>query len=70
MGLRHVDSLLPYVTTRVVIRKGLIIEYRKLVQDGNDTEAQTPIYIKDVERMTHSTNHQVMLMLLLSVVSN
>ena len=56
VGLRHVDDHLPFVTTRVVIRKGLIVVYRKLAQDGNDTEEQTPIHIKDVEKMTHTTN--------------
>ena len=56
VGLRHVDGHLPFVTTRVVIRKGLIVAYRKLAQDGNATDEQTPIHIKDVERMTHTTN--------------
>ena len=54
--LQYVGGLLPNVTTRVVNRKGLIVAYKKLAQDGNDTEEQNPIHIKNVERMTHSTN--------------
>ena len=39
-GLRHVDGLLPYVTTRVVVRKGLIVGFRKLDREGNEVEEQ------------------------------
>jgi hypothetical protein len=56
-GLKHVDALLPYVTTRVIVRKGLIVGFRKLDRDGNEVEEQTPIHIKDIEKMTHDSNH-------------
>ena len=36
-------------------RKGLIVAYRKLAQNGNETEEQTPIHIKDVESITRCT---------------
>ena len=55
--LRHVYGLLPYVTTRVVVRKGLIVGFRKLDREGNDVEEQTPIHIKDIEKMTHDFNN-------------
>lgn len=56
-GLRHVDGLLPYVTTRVVVRKGLIVGFRKLDREGNEVEEQTPIHIKDIEKMTYDSNN-------------
>jgi hypothetical protein len=56
-GLKHVDGLLPYVTTRVIVRKGLIVGFRKLDREGNDVEEQTPIHVKDIEKMTHESNH-------------
>jgi hypothetical protein len=56
-GLKHVDALLPYVTTRVIVRKGLIVVFKKLDRDGNAVEEQTPIHIKDIEKMTHDSNH-------------
>ena len=48
VGLKHYDGHMPYITTRVVERKGLIVAYRKLAREGNSTEEQTPIHIKDI----------------------
>ena len=47
-----------YITTRVVERKGLNVAYRKLAGDGNTTEEQTPMYIKDIVQMTLVANRQ------------
>lgn len=58
VGLRHLDGHLRYVTTRVIERRGVIVAYRKLDTEGNTTEEQTPIHIKDVVKMTHSTKCQ------------
>ena len=49
----------------MVKRKGLIVAYKKLAQNGNETEGQT--YIKDVERITHR-GESSMLVLVMSVV--
>ena len=58
VGLKHYDGHIPYITTRVVERRGLIVAYRKLAREGNTTEEQTPIHIKDIVQMTLAANRQ------------
>ena len=52
VGLKHIDEGIPYETTRVVERRGLIVGYRKVAKGDNETEEQTPIHIRDIEEMT------------------
>ena len=37
-------------------RKGLIVAYRKLAREGNTTEEQTPIHIKDIVQISLAAN--------------
>ena len=46
--LKHNDGHIPYITTRVVERKGIIVAYRKLAREGRTTEEQTSIQLKDI----------------------
>ena len=55
VGLTHVDGVLLYITTRVVERRGVIVAYRRYASADNETEEQTPIHIKDIERMSVET---------------
>jgi vancomycin resistance protein YoaR len=34
-----------------------VVGFKKLDRDGNEVEEQTPIHIKDIEKMTHDSNH-------------
>jgi len=56
VGTTHIDDEdgLVYETTRVVVRKGFIVAFRRLVtEDGIKTrEEATPIHIADIARMT------------------
>ena len=56
VGLKHYDGHIPYITSRVVERKGLIAAYGKLVREGITTKEQTPIHIKDIVQMTLAAN--------------
>jgi hypothetical protein len=56
MGTHHIDDEdgLVYETTRVVVRKGFIVAYRRLVTPGErkPREEATPTHVADVARMT------------------
>ena len=56
VGTHHIDDEdgLVYETTRVVVRKGFIVAYRRLVTSGErkPREEATPIHVADVVRMT------------------
>jgi hypothetical protein len=56
VGTQHIDDEdgLVYETTRVVVRKGYIVAFRRLVTSGEvqPREESTPIHIADVARMT------------------
>jgi hypothetical protein len=60
IGLQHMDGLIPYVTTRVVERRGMIVGYRKHATGNSQIEEQTPIHIRDIEQMTHDTANNSM----------
>ena len=49
------DEGLLYKTTRVVVRRGLVVAYRSLVTAGRQqVEDKTPIHIADVQTMTEA----------------
>jgi hypothetical protein len=56
IGQHHLDDEdgLVYETTRVVVRKGFIVAYRRLITSGEfkPREESTPIHIADIVRMT------------------
>ena len=53
VGAYHLDDGLLFKTTRVVVRKGLIVGYRALVTAGKTCmEEKTPIHVADLEEMT------------------
>ena len=53
VGTHHMEDGLLYKTTRVVVRRGLIVGFRSLVTDGKVMiEDKTPIHIADVQLMT------------------
>jgi hypothetical protein len=53
VGKYHMEDGLLYKTTRVVVRKGLIVGYRSLITDGKTMiEDKTPIHIADLQSMT------------------
>ena len=56
VGSKHLDDEddLVYETTRVVVLKGFIVAYRRLVTSGDSKpcEEAAPIYVSDVARMT------------------
>ena len=50
VGAYHLDEGLLFKTTRVVVRKGLIVGYRALVTAGKTCmEEKTPIHVADLE---------------------
>ena len=61
VGTHHIDDEdgLVYSTTRVVVRKGFIVAYRKLVTQGEPQprEEATPIHVADVVRMSAALLH-------------
>jgi hypothetical protein len=56
VGTNHIDDEdgLVYETTRVVVRKGFIVAYRRLLTSGEQKprEEATPLHVADVARMT------------------
>ena len=56
VGTEHIDDEdgMVFQTTRVVVRKGLIVAFRRLVTSAGDQprEESTPIHMADVARMT------------------
>jgi hypothetical protein len=56
VGTKHIDDEdgLVYQTTRVVVRKGFIVDFRRLVTSAGvqPREESTPIHVADVARMT------------------
>ena len=53
VGQHHIDEGLLYKTTRVVVRRGLIVGFRALINAGRQqVEDKTPHYIADVQSMT------------------
>ena len=57
IGSYHTDEGFLFRTTRVVVRKGLIVAYRALVTAGREQlEEKTPIHIADVVKLTQSYN--------------
>ncbi len=56
VGTKHIDDEdgLVYETTRVVVRKGFIVAFRRLVTSAGaqPREEATPIHVADVARMT------------------
>ena len=53
VGAYHIDEGLLFKTTRVVVRKGLIVGYRALVVAGKTCqEEKTPLHVADLEEMS------------------
>ena len=56
VGTQHLDDEdgLMYETTRVVVQRGFLVAYRRLVTSGDSKpcEEATPIHVADVARMT------------------
>jgi len=53
VGRCHEDGGLMYKITRVVVRKGLIVGYRALINSGREQiEDKTPIHVSDLKEMT------------------
>ena len=53
IGTYHMEDGLLYKTTRVVVRRGLIVGFRSLITDGKTMiENKTPIHIADLQSMT------------------
>ena len=49
VGQHHIDEGLLYKTTRVVVRRGLIVGIRTLITAGRQhLEDKTPVHIADV----------------------
>lgn len=60
IGKHHMEEGLLYITTRVVIRRGLIVGFRALVTGGRQQiEDKTPIHIADVQLMTEELARRV-----------
>jgi hypothetical protein len=61
VGTPHIDDEdgLVYNTTRVVVRKGFIVAYRRLITPGEPQprEEATPIHVADVVRMSAALLH-------------
>jgi hypothetical protein len=55
VGTHHVDEGFLYKTTRVIVRKGLIVGYRALITSGRQmVEEQVSIHIADIVLMTNN----------------
>ncbi len=53
VGAYHIDEGLLFKTTRIVVRKGLIVGYRALVVAGKTClEEKTPIHVADLKEMS------------------
>ena len=49
----HIDEGLLYKTTRVIVRRGIIVGFRALITAGRQrVENKTPVHIADVQSMT------------------
>jgi hypothetical protein len=62
VGKYHMEDGLLFKTTRVVVRRGLIVGFRCLVTAGRpQTEDKTPIHIADLQSMTEGFSQQLRL---------
>ena len=53
VGQYHMDEGLLYKSTRMVVRRGLIVGFRSLITAGKvQVEDKTPIYIADLQSLT------------------
>ena len=60
VGQQHIDEGLLYKTTRVVVRRGLIVGFRALITAGRQqVEYKTPVHIADVQSMTEEFLRQL-----------
>jgi hypothetical protein len=60
VGTHHMEDGLLYRTTRVVVRKGLIVGFRALVTEGKQMiEDKTPIHIADLQLMTEELSRRL-----------
>ncbi len=60
IGSYHVDDGFLFKTTRVVVRKGLIVAFRALVTAGKEQiEEKVPIHVRDIAELTGDYNRRL-----------
>lgn len=64
IGTHHIDDEdgMPYVVTRIGIRKGIIVAWRGLVPTEHQSviESRVPIHVADIVRMTEATDARML----------